>query len=227
MPLTIMPSGVRCNLKCGYCYENSMRRAGNLGGGYSFDDLKKGIDQHGQSKEPFLLFGGEALLLPKGDLEQIWALGFSRASRNIVQTNGSLIDDDHIRMFRKYNVSVGISVDGPGELNDARWNGSLERTRIATERSLQAIKTLCERGPVPGLVVTLSRFNAIGNRLERLIEWFGQLNELGIKSIGLHLVSIEDNSTRDEFELSPEEAVCALMRIRKCESHWIPSNLHY
>jgi uncharacterized protein len=33
-----------------------------------------------------------------------------------MQTNGTLITEEHIRMFRQYGVQVGISLDGPGEL---------------------------------------------------------------------------------------------------------------
>src|ERR1700722_10939069 len=119
MPLTVTPIGVRCNLQCGYCYEDPMRDAGNFGTPYDVSDMKAAIASAGNATEPFLLFGGEPLLLPKRVLEQLWTFGFQRAQRNSLQTNGTLFDDDHIALFKKYNVSVGLSMDGPGELNDA------------------------------------------------------------------------------------------------------------
>jgi len=72
---------------------------------------------------PFALFGGEPLLVPEHDLESLWSWGLEQFGYNTVQTNGTLINDEHIRMFKAYKVSVGISIDGPGELNDLRWHG--------------------------------------------------------------------------------------------------------
>ena len=63
------------------------------------------------------------------------ALGPRKYGSNGIQTNGVLINDEHIRMFRDYKVHVGVSVDGPGELNDSRWAGTLERTREATAKT--------------------------------------------------------------------------------------------
>ena len=77
----------------------------------------------------FTLFGGEPLLLPVEDLEHLWAWGLAKFGSNSVQTNGTLIDDEHVRLFKTYRVSVGISIDGPGALNDVRWHGSLAKTR--------------------------------------------------------------------------------------------------
>ncbi|MFL6335988.1 MAG: hypothetical protein ACJ754_21985 [Pyrinomonadaceae bacterium] len=95
---------------------------------------------------PFTLFGGEPLLIPEEDLEDLWAWGLEQFGRNSVQTNGTLINEAHVRMFKRHNVRVGISVDGPGELNDVRWSGSLEKTRADTARTEAAIARLCFEG---------------------------------------------------------------------------------
>ena len=86
------------------------------------------------------MFGGEALLVPKDDLEELWSWGLETFGRNTIQTNATLIDEDHISMFHRYKVTVGVSMDGPGELNDTRWFGTVERTRAATERSQAALE---------------------------------------------------------------------------------------
>jgi uncharacterized protein len=49
---------------------------------------------------PFTLFGGEALLIPLADLESLWSWGLAEFGENAVQTNGSLITADHIRLFK-------------------------------------------------------------------------------------------------------------------------------
>ena len=71
----------------------------------------------------FTIFGGEPLLVPEHVLEELWAFGLERFGTNGIQTNGTLINDRHIALFKKYKVYVGISVDGPDDLNDVRWAG--------------------------------------------------------------------------------------------------------
>jgi uncharacterized protein len=215
MPLTVMPLGVRCNLQCGYCYEDPQRDAGNLGVRYNLDAMKRSIAAHSRADEPFLLFGGEPLLLTKDALEDLWDWGFKRSGRNTIQTNGVLIDDEHIALFKRYQVGVGISMDGPGELNDARWDHTLERTRRSTARTERAIEKLIDNGMVPSLIVTLHKMNATPDKLEKLVDWFRNLERMGIRRIGLHLMEVENQAMRDKFALSTEETVHALRRLRK------------
>src|ERR1700688_954682 len=136
MSVELRPLGVRCNIACHYCYQQPQRDAGNVARGYDLAVMKQAIEEEGG---PFTLFGGEPLLLSVRDLEDLWAWGFERFGRNAVQTNGVAIDENHIRMFKQYNVTVGISIDGPGELNDLRWAGSLAKTRAATAKTEAAI----------------------------------------------------------------------------------------
>jgi uncharacterized protein len=218
MPLTVAPLGVRCNIQCRYCYEDPMRDAGNLGVRYSRSDvdaLKRSIAAHSRGDEPFLLFGGEPLLLPKRVLEELLAWGLQRSGRNTIQTNGVLIDDEHIALFKRYRVNVGVSIDGPGELNDARWDHTLERTRQSTARSERAIEKLLANGLGPSLIVTLHRLNASPARLERLIDWFRDLERLGIRHVNLHLLEVENDDVREKFTLSTDETVHVFRRLRQ------------
>jgi uncharacterized protein len=222
MPLTLLPLGVRCNLQCGYCYEDAMRDAGNLGGRYDLDAMKRSAALHSREDEPFLLFGGEPLLLPKHVLEDLWAWGFKRSGRTSIQTNGVLIDDEHIALFKRYNVGVGISMDGPGELNDARWDHDLERTRRSTRRSELAIEKLLANAIIPSLIVTLHRLNATPDKLEKLIDWFRKLENLGVRRIGIHVLEVENQEMREKFALSTNETVYALRRLRAAR-HQLPA----
>jgi len=87
--------------------------------------MKAAVEREGG---PFTLFGGEPLLLPLADLEELFRWGMEEYGHSGIQTNGILISDEHMRLFKTYNVDVGVSIDGPGELNDLRWHVSLERT---------------------------------------------------------------------------------------------------
>ncbi|QWK20800.1 hypothetical protein [Thermus antranikianii] len=100
-------------------------------------------------RRPLLCLWGEPLLIPKADLERLFAFGLERYGQNGIQTNGALIDEDHIALFRKYRVHVGFSIDGPGELNRLRWAGSVEATDEATERSIGNLRRLLREGFLP------------------------------------------------------------------------------
>lgn len=215
MNTVLQPLGVRCNIRCHYCYENPERDAGDTPPSYDLDRMKVGIEEEGGG--PFLLFGGEPLLMPAKDLEELWSWGYEKYGSNRLQTNGTLIRDEHIRLIRKYNVAVGISVDGPGELNDARWAGTLERTRKATEKTHAAIERLCEEGIVPNILVVLHRCNASAEKLPRLCDWFRSLESLGIRFARLHTLGIDSEQVRQDYSLGVEESLQALLTLAVLE----------
>jgi uncharacterized protein len=216
MPVVISPLGVRCNLKCTYCYEDSLRAAGNFGGSFDVASIKEAVQREGGG--PFLLFGGEPLLLPKETLHDLWEWGFLRTGGNSLQTNGILVDDDHIELFKRFNVRVGISIDGPDSLNDARWKGTLEETRSATRCVQDTIARLCAEGIPPSLIVVLHRLNASQKALPRLMEWLKDLAGLGVRRITLHLLEIETEEMRESLQLTVDENVEALLQLRAIQT---------
>src|SRR6185295_18248700 len=123
MGVELRPLGVSCNIACSYCYQNPQRDAGNVARSYDLERMKAAVEREGG---PFTLFGGEPLLVPLPDLEDLFRWGQEKYGGSSIQTNGALISDAHIRLFKNHNVDVGVSVDGPDELNDLRRQGSLE-----------------------------------------------------------------------------------------------------
>lgn len=214
VPIELKPVSVRCNIQCQYCYQNPLRDAGNLSRTYNLEKMKAAIEKEGG---PFALFGGEPLLLPEADLEALWLWGLKRYGRNSLQTNGTLIKDSHIILFKKYKVDVGISVDGPAELNDARWAGTLQLTREATAKVHAAIERLCQEGIPPGLIVTLHRGNATRDKLPEMHQWFKHLEQIGIRAVKLHVLEVEAQFVREKYFLSIQENVEALLSLMQLQ----------
>lgn len=187
-----------------------MRDAGNYTPGYDLEAMKRGLEAEGCS---FTLFGGEPLLMKFLDLEEILRWGFEKYGKTSIQTNGSLITPSHVELFKRYRTGIGISVDGPGELNDSRWAGNLERTRETTARSFAAIDMLIAAGIVPSLIVTLYRGNASPERLPRLIEWLKELDRKGITDARLHALEVDHALVRDGMLLSEDESSEAFARL--------------
>ena len=68
------------------------------------------------------LHGGEPLLVKKSKFQEICDIILTNCGdvevNFSVQTNGALIDDDWVTIFEKYNIGVGVSLDGPEAIND-------------------------------------------------------------------------------------------------------------
>ena len=206
----------RGGLSCRYCYESSSSR-GLQPPAIDLPAVKAAIDQAKPGKEGFSLFGGEPLLAPVAVLEDLWTFGLKRCGKNGVQTSGRPIRGQHFDLFRKYRVCVGFSIDGPGELNDARRAGTLERTRAATAHSVACLERCLKERIAATLIVTLSRANASPERLPRFLGWLSELDRLGLSAGGLHLMQHTPGAAR--FALSPQENLAALLAIRRHETH--------
>lgn len=216
MGVELRPMGVKCNIACQYCYQHPQRDVeASDKKPYDIEKMKAAILQEGTS---FSLFGGEALMVPIEDLEILWAWGFEQFGQNSVQTNGSLITDAHIELFKKYKVGVGLSIDGPGKLNDVRWAGSLERTRKMTQQSEDAIAKLCEEALNPSIIITLHRGNVgTAEKRERMGQWIKELDQMGVKSARLHLMEVESESIRAIYHLNEQENIDTLLYFHQLE----------
>lgn len=209
MTTELVPLGVRCNLSCTYCYQHPMRDAGNIGDDrpYDFDKMFAALKAEGSD---FLVFGGEPLLVPLVDLECIWAWGFERFRKNGVQTNGVLITPEHIEAFKRYNVHVGFSMDGPDELNDSRWAGTLDRTREATKKSHANMAACIAADVAVSIIITLYKGNATPERLPQLMQWIRDLDALGVRGVRIHLLEVDHPLVRERMQLSERDTIAAL-----------------
>lgn len=221
MSIELLALGQTCNLGCSYCYEQPMRDAGNAQiGGFDFDRAIVALEAEGVGqtvagkpgqKTGFTLFGGEPLLMRRSDLEKVCAYAAAKGVPLSVQTNGALITAWHVALFQKFYVSVGISVDGPDELNDTRWVESEAATRAATERTHGAIADLCAIGRPPSLIVTLTTVNASPDRLPRLIGWIKALIAQGVRHWNFH--TLETDNASESIQLRTEHAVAAAVAL--------------
>lgn len=212
MTVELTPRGVQCNLACTYCYQHPMRDAGNIGAEvpYDFGKMFAALEQE---NAPFTVFGGEALLTPLPDLIRIWEWGYEKWKQNGVQTNGVLITPEHISAFRKYAVHVGFSLDGPDELNDSRWAGTVQRTREATRKSFENLRACIAAGVSTSVIITLYRGNAVGDRLPRLKQWILELDQMGCRGIRIHLLEVDNPEVAAKMQLTPEENITALREL--------------
>lgn len=225
MTVELRPLGIRCNIGCKYCYQDPMRSAGNFGvAQYNIDQM---IQIAAEAKSELSLFGGEPLLIPKDDIEKVFRWSYEHYGRGGIQTNGTLIDDDHICIFKQYNVGVGISIDGPDELNDLRWAYSLEKTRDATAKTIANIERLVRAGIRVSVIVTLHRLNGTPERLVRLKEFIRWLGDIGVQSGNIHTLEVDSEVVAEKYCLTSEEESEAFLDLARffdanTDLHWAP-----
>jgi uncharacterized protein len=230
MSIELLPVGLRCDLACTGCYEHSMREAGNEGGEYNLQQMLTAAEAAGVGKPDgrggitgATGFGGEFLLTPIKDIEKILEHLTTLKAPFGIQTNGTMITERHIELFKKYRVSVGMSVDGPDELNDWRvakvdeknMHRQLEITRKKTEMSLKNLDRLLTEGISTSLIITLSKFNGRASRLPRLIGWLNSLSGKGLRYLNIHMLETHDREGEADHLLSQDEQIWALRQLKK------------
>lgn len=210
MTIELDPLGNACYAACEYCYLEPQRDAGNFGPRYDMDAMKDAIAAEVGSWQPeegrsaFTLHGGDPLGLPIEDLEEILRWGHERWGTTSVQTIGSRITDAHIALFQRYNVHVGVSIDGPGEMNDLRrMRGSREDTRAATERTERAIESMLEAGVRVSVIIVLHRLNMARERRETFKGWIRHLDEIGVGGVRFHPMELDHRA--EEWAPTVEE----------------------
>ena len=116
----------RCNLDCDYCYiyhhvDQRWREQPEKMSLATADQLGKRIREHAKRHDlegvDVTLHGGEPLLVGVDYLEQ-WAEHVSSAAAGVkiqfqMQTNGVLFDEAALNFCLRWNVRVGLSMDGP------------------------------------------------------------------------------------------------------------------
>ena len=143
-----------CNLRCEYCYAwRHFDKNIKYDKERMFESLKELIQKWGKNIS-VALHGGEPTLLPIDELEDFFKRLVDLGIRPSIQTNGSLITDRHIELFKKYNVSVGISIDGFPEENKLRASPNI------TKRILLNIVKLRKNGIPVSILSVFHKYNA-------------------------------------------------------------------
>jgi uncharacterized protein len=203
-----------CNLGCTYCYENPDRERKQEWVDRQYD-IEKIMSRLHEWKEKYPnitpgMHGGEPLLVRKEHLDRVWGFVYEHYNETShIQTNGTLMDEDHVELFKKYDVSVGISCDGPADLNTERRaagersEDADEVTNNMTQSTHDAIDMLIEEGVSLGIIIVLHETNAgTDEDLEKLFDWVDYLCKNGVGGHFNPAIPYED--VQNDISLSTE-----------------------
>jgi uncharacterized protein len=195
-----------------------MRDAGNINALYDIDSL---LNKVKQENKRFSMFGGEPLLMPLDHLEQFFDHGFKTFEGNNVQTNGALITQAHIDLFMKYNVHVGVSIDGPEELNDLRvYRNSVKKTREATQTTIDNMEAMIKQGVRVSVIITLHKLNGSKENLPKLLDFIRYLGDIGIIHGNIHMLEVDSALVKELYMLTEEENAEAFLTL----AHFMEEN---
>lgn len=152
MPQFVVKVASRCNIACTYCYmyyrgdDQSLRRPKFLSK-ENVDLLTRRLAEHSDRSKDTIsvsLHGGEPLLYGLQRTEYLLRSLRSALARRVrftIQTNGLLLNEHWYALFEKFDVSVGISLDGTREMHDRhRLNHRGDGTFDATIRAIEKIQ---------------------------------------------------------------------------------------
>lgn len=159
-----------CNLACKYCYEGTYRKKTKPKMNYNLEAILKRMEEFKDLE--MTLHGGEPLAMPKKDVDRILGKMVELTGKSYIQTNGTLIDDEYVEIFKRYKTGVGISWDGPGELSEFR-TGSARVGKI--------IEKLVKEGITVSMILVISKANAgTDERLKKLKDYLLELEKMKI-----------------------------------------------
>ena len=121
-----------CNLNCSYCYEynskdDSWKKKPKIMSEEVAEKLAERILEHSLGSKntivPIIFHGGEPLMAGLDHIQKLVNIFKKKISPHKkiefgMQTNGTLITPEHINFFEKERIAIGLSCDGPPDIND-------------------------------------------------------------------------------------------------------------
>lgn len=168
-----------CNLRCKYCFAGCGPTEGEF---MTENVMQRLIIDMFNMPTPLVTFelqGGEPLCFLKGikkfiEISESLKDKFEKRVQYRTVTNCTLVSDEFIELAKKYDIKVGISIDGPKDMTNAvriRQDGS-----GAFDDIMAGIKKMRDNGvDVDGAVCTIGQHNC--HNPEEIVDFF---NEYGI-----------------------------------------------
>jgi uncharacterized protein len=152
----VEPVGGNCNLRCEYCYQESVRTAIKVMPEKVLERITPDkVAFSGKIK--FLWHGGEPMLAgidffkKAVELQKIFNKNKIEVV-NAIQTNATLINDDWAEFFAENNFKIGTSIDGP------KWIHNKIRSR-SYDRVIKGVQKVQKSGKEIGVIITISKNN--------------------------------------------------------------------
>lgn len=180
--IMIKPASSACNLSCKYCFyldeaKNRMKKSYGMMSIETVDRLLKDVFSSVETRVSFLFQGGEPTLRGIDFFKKFHELVDLYNTNNIqtnfaIQTNGILIDEDWINLFKKYSYLVGVSLDG---MKDCHDYARLDKEDMGTFDRVMENIYLLQKENVPINILTVVN-NKNVNKAKEIYEFYKENN---------------------------------------------------
>ena len=164
--ILIKPSSYDCNMACDYCYYRGVERIyGDVQKPRMSLEVMDQVCAQYRDLDPMQIKlgwqGGEPMLMGLDFFRAVIDLETRHARRgdcwgNSLQTNGVLVTDQWCEFFARNHFLIGISVDGPPELNTMR---KFPNGKPAYESAMRAIEMMKGHAVEYNVLVVISTAN--------------------------------------------------------------------
>lgn len=165
-----------CNIDCSYCYLPNRLSKKRLAFEaaeiifkklFAFPTVRNSVT--------IVWHAGEPLVLPVDYYERMFALVRALAPPDLqivhsIQTNGTLISEAWCELIKKWNIRIGLSIDGPRDLHDL-----YRKSRNGTgsfDRAYEGLRML-QRAGIPFHVISVLTTESM-QQPERLFEFYSE-----------------------------------------------------
>ena len=168
-----------CNLRCKYCYAEGGKQKESI----HVRTVLTLFDQlvvNNNSDIDCVFHGGEPLLcidLIEEIIQNIKSKYYGPRIKFKIQTNGTLINNKVIQLIKKYNIDIGISIDGYKSLNDYTrvfGDGSSSYPKV-----IEGMQQLFDNNILFGILCLITKHNV--NHITDILEW---CKDMGLDRIG-------------------------------------------
>lgn len=193
-----------CNLACRYCFiENNEKCNGSsllMSKEIAMAAVRKFVDYIKKNKisdGTIIFYGGEPTI-NYNTIETVleYLKDKSPNIKKVMVSNGTLITKELALSLKKHNVELGLSIDGPKEINDLNRVFANSKDSVY-DAVLKAVSTLKEYNVDFGLSITISQ-DVISNA-DSVLDWLASLNIKRIAYNLLHYTS-NDKSWEEYYE---------------------------
>ncbi len=160
--LVVIQATPFCNVNCRYCYlpnRSSTKRIDHRTLKRTFEVLF--TEPRLSDAVSVVWHAGEPLALPISFYENAFRIAeqCNTPGTRVVhsfQTNGTLINQEWCDFIKRYNVKIGVSLDGPRHIHD---RSRLDRAGNGTfDRTLRGIKLLQQNNIHPSIIMVLTQY---------------------------------------------------------------------
>ena len=225
-PLYVMtkPAGASCNLACEYCYYLEKLQLYRHDARHVMSDemlerfVKQYIESQTMQQVLFCWHGGETLMRPLSFYEKVVRLqrqyAQGRQIDNVIQTNGTMIDDRWAQFFHDQGWLVGVSIDGPEEFHDEYRRNKAGRP--SWRQVMRGINCLNKHQVEWNAMAVVNDFNA-----DYPLDFYQFFKDIGCHYLqftpiveristhpdGRHLASMADDAQAElaDFSVTPEQ----------------------